>query len=269
MNIYESKKYTFPVIFEDEEWKDITEEMIPGILPIYKISNYGRLYNSSTDLIVDYYQDSRGYLVVCIKTINGKKNMYLHRIINIAWNPIPNPSKFVTNHLDGNKSHDYPSNLEWTTQKGNTDHAFNTGLRHVGGRSNHHIFTDEEVDHICRCMEAGYTKDQISMEVFGRPADSQIRTLLINIYGKKFWTSISYKYDIDNYKKNQLFSDKDIHCICQMMQNNPNRTAYEILLNIGLDMSLMDTDTCLRYVRCLSRIIDHKDHTDISSQYDF
>ncbi|MDF9611926.1 HNH endonuclease [Bacillus cereus] len=56
---------------------------------------------------------------------------YVHRAVAETF--LPNPQKLPeVNHIDGNPSNNYLSNLEWTTKKENINHAFDTGLINTG-----------------------------------------------------------------------------------------------------------------------------------------
>jgi len=73
-----------------------------------------------------------GYIRVELWT-NGKGKKYLlHRLLAQAF--VPNPEgKPQINHIDGNKSNNVISNLEWCTQSENQLHAYRNGLQ-VGYR---------------------------------------------------------------------------------------------------------------------------------------
>ena len=71
------------------------------------------------------------YLVTLCKTgTDGakiRKNQFIHRLLAQAF--IPNPeNKAHVNHIDGNKTNNNLSNLEWTTEKENSQHAVDIGL---------------------------------------------------------------------------------------------------------------------------------------------
>lgn len=55
------------------------------------------------------------------------KNEFVHRLVAIAY--LDNPeNKETVNHIDGDKSNNHISNLEWCTRSENTQHAYDIGL---------------------------------------------------------------------------------------------------------------------------------------------
>ena len=71
--------------------------------------------------------DKYGYYKVVLSH-NGKRKTYpVHRLVAMAF--LPNPlNKKTVNHIDGNKTNNNVSNLEWASQKENQSHKWNTGL---------------------------------------------------------------------------------------------------------------------------------------------
>lgn len=71
---------------------------------------------------------SNNYLIVTLVDSDGKRvNKPIHRIMAETF--LPNPeSKAHVNHIDGNKLNNNLSNLEWATEKENSQHAVDTGL---------------------------------------------------------------------------------------------------------------------------------------------
>jgi len=107
--------------YNDEEWKEIPCEIVDGIKG-YKISNYGRVKNHKGRITEGSNHES-GYLWVSI----SPKQYLLHRIVAKVF--IPNPdNKEQVNHIDGNKINACVNNLEWCSNKENSQHAHDNGL---------------------------------------------------------------------------------------------------------------------------------------------
>lgn len=71
------------------------------------------------------------YWTVTLKTVDGKYvKRFMHRLLMETF--VPNPeNKAHVNHIDGDKSNNALSNLEWATPKENTQHAVKTGLKGI------------------------------------------------------------------------------------------------------------------------------------------
>jgi hypothetical protein len=97
---------------ENEEWKNVIIDS--QIFPNYK------------GIIMENYKPHHsGYIYVRVD-----KNKYaLHRIMAYTFIKNLNPDLFnVVNHIDGNKTNNSASNLEWTDIKGNNKHNHVAGL---------------------------------------------------------------------------------------------------------------------------------------------
>ena len=84
----------------------------------YEVSTWGRVFSRRTgDFLVPQY-NKKGYLRVDLRNENGRKHFKIHRLVAKAF--IPNPDgKPQVNHIDGNKSNNSVTNLEWVTNKEN------------------------------------------------------------------------------------------------------------------------------------------------------
>jgi len=74
----------------------------------------------------------KGYLSVRMRLRNGSvKSFFVHRLVGMTF--IDNPdNKPCINHIDGVKSNNHVSNLEWCTVAENNEHAFAIGLNKRG-----------------------------------------------------------------------------------------------------------------------------------------
>ena len=100
--------------FEDEIWKEI------GINN-YFVSNYGRI--KKKEEIRKLKPNANGYIKI---TINSK-SYSVHRLVALAFIPNIENKEFV-NHIDGNKTNNKLTNLEWATCLENNIHKINNNL---------------------------------------------------------------------------------------------------------------------------------------------
>jgi len=126
----------------EEIWKDIK-----NYEGYYQVSNFTRV--KSLERLVKNGKSERlvkekvlkpslrnGYLAVSLSKEGELKTFKLSRLVAKAF--IPNPdNKPTVNHIDGVKTNDIVSNLEWNTHSENIQHAFDTGLKEGRKGSKH------------------------------------------------------------------------------------------------------------------------------------
>lgn len=106
-----------------EEWKDVI-----GYQNFYMISNTGKVFSKRQNKIMKPQPNSRGYLRIYLTDGHGKKYFFIHRIVamHFVFNPDCEKNN-VVNHLDSDFRNNNSDNLEWTTMKGNSQHALKAG----------------------------------------------------------------------------------------------------------------------------------------------
>ncbi len=104
-------------------WKKIVYK---GITTDYSISDKGEVRKDTNNYMMKL-QIQQGYCHVTLQINKKPKRFRVHRLVAEAF--IPNPeSKPYVNHIDGNRTNNEVSNLEWVTPQENTRHAIDTGL---------------------------------------------------------------------------------------------------------------------------------------------
>ena len=88
----------------------------------YDITEDGLLTNITSGKSIKFREDFNGYLACNIR-VNGKRvTRFQHKMLAIKF--LQNPeSKLEVNHIDGNKSNNTLSNLEWVTKSENMLHS--------------------------------------------------------------------------------------------------------------------------------------------------
>lgn len=106
-----------------EIWK-----YIEGTNGLLEVSSEGRIRSNMRDgRILKLQADNKGYLRVRV-TIHREKRQYkIHRAVAGAFLPNPHGLPQV-NHIDGDKTNNCVSNLEWVSNDDNAHHAMKAGL---------------------------------------------------------------------------------------------------------------------------------------------
>lgn len=94
------------------------------------VSNFGQVRNIITGTIYKNLYNSNGYCMVNVHTFYGRRCKMVHRLVCETFLPYlgAETANFETNHIDGNKTNNCLTNLEWLTRQENLDHARENGL---------------------------------------------------------------------------------------------------------------------------------------------
>lgn len=121
----------------EEIWK-----WIDGYENMYQVSNLGRVRSVDRDVycevspnklqhiygkVLKQGTNHKGYPIVHLSKDGKQKTITVHRLVALTFieNPLNLPQ---VNHIDGNKTNNNVSNLEWCDNSYNQIHAHKTGL---------------------------------------------------------------------------------------------------------------------------------------------
>lgn len=98
-------------------WKDIK-----GYEGLYEVSDKGEVRNYITRKLIVGDINNFGYYRVKLYKNKKQKTFFRHRLVAQAF--IQNPDNLPeVNHIDGDKSHNYKENLEWSSRTHNEREA--------------------------------------------------------------------------------------------------------------------------------------------------
>jgi len=129
-------------------------------VPDYGVTNKSRVVSLETMTLLKQKIGSTGYPMVTLFPRGKRVDKRVHRIVAECFLPNPNAHP-VVNHLDGNKTNSSIDNLEWTTVKGNSIHALESGLLRVGEDAPGAKITEAQALIILDDYAAGLTNRQI------------------------------------------------------------------------------------------------------------
>lgn len=104
----------------------------------YYATDDGHIYSEHLKRNISEYFDKDGYKKVRLSNGDGSRKVFsVHRLILETFEPRPDSANLQVNHIDGDKTNNKLSNLEWCTCKENINHAYNLGLySNIGDNNN-------------------------------------------------------------------------------------------------------------------------------------
>lgn len=158
---------------KDVEWRDI-----PGYEGLYECSEYGDIYSLISGRVLVAGDDGKGYTHLGLYKDKICKTYLVYRLVALTFIG-ELPHGLHTNHIDGVKSNNHVSNLEYITPLENTRHAIELGLVDNNGEKNpNRKLSEPDIPKIRKLLSLGeMTQKQIG-EIFGvsRHAISLIKT---------------------------------------------------------------------------------------------
>src|SRR5574344_844450 len=143
-------KEFFSITYPD---KDITKNGFS-----YYVTKFGEVWSTEKMIKLKGGVNSRtGYRHV---DLGSARNVAIHRLVAQHFVPIPKDlleENLVVNHLDGNTLNNRCDNLEWTTQRGNIEHASINGLMHT-------TIDDHLLEHVFKRLQEGWPDIDIIRE---------------------------------------------------------------------------------------------------------
>lgn len=134
----------------NEEWRGVI-----GFEGYYEVSNFGDVRSVTREVsrpgptgnlvkqgkVRRQYVTPKGYCRLQLRGGGRMKNCMVHVVVAEAFLPNPN-GRLQVNHLNGRKTDNRVSNLEWASPSENLQHAYETGLRHSNAK---YVVTCEEL----------------------------------------------------------------------------------------------------------------------------
>lgn len=134
-----------------ESWKPVVdydgyyEVSDLGNVRSVRYDHLGRLIHCK--VLKPSVQKSGGYLMVVLSSPSKRVNCTVHRLVAKAFLPNPNALPEV-NHINGDKTNNSITNLEWCSGSDNLYHAYRTGLKHKDGKAVVCVETGEVFDSV-------------------------------------------------------------------------------------------------------------------------
>ena len=188
----------------------------------YAIDTDGAVYSHKSSRYLTQHKHNHGYRVVSLSEDGCTIQMLTHRLVAMTY--IPNPDNLPTvNHIDGDKTNNSVSNLEWMSYKDNNQHAIDTGL--TTKQSNKH---DDTLAHrVCQLLMDGWKQVDVTRSLGLDKSDvKQIRY-------SGFYSHVTCEYDWSKCPTRATkVSVGSAHVICDMLSSGESYQKISIATGV-------------------------------------
>lgn len=230
----------------------ITDVHVPGILPGYYISTWGRIYNTNTGNILpqnlNYCKDK--YITESLTLCDGRHIMIqIHRMELLVFHPIPGCENMIVHHKDNVKYHNWIWNLGWTNTVMNAVYAVKDGCIKTGEAGVNSKLTDNQIRTICEMIQAGMRPIDIENSI--NIPGCNIKNTIFNIKYGHSWRNISKDYNFPGpHVNNDPFTSEQKREISRIFREyGTNLRNKEVLSLLGIDTSNVVYDSALNECR--------------------
>ena len=159
----------------------------------YTISRDGTVTNIKTQKPKKAWLGKVGYYYLDLYSNNKNTKIALHRLLALHF--IPNPeNKRTVNHIDGNKTNNTISNLEWATDSENIKHAYDNGLNFQ-----ERAITDADYEIILNKFFTG-----VNLTTIIKDYDFTLSTFSTHLVQYLTEHNLQEKFDIEKAKQTKL-----------------------------------------------------------------
>ena len=119
------KSYAIPnATYEVRTMNELRQ--IPNVSDKYAVDPFGNVFSKYSNKFLRPFKQNKGYLCVDLSDSGVISRYLVHRLVAEAYCHKPEGCN-VVNHLDNDPSNNHYTNLEWTTDSGNKQHAGKQG----------------------------------------------------------------------------------------------------------------------------------------------
>lgn len=219
-----------------ETWKRMYYH---DIVTNYEISDFGNVRNAKTGRILKQFVQNNGYYGFTISVNNVPHSFKTASMVARYFIPKPDTSTYYeVNHIHPDHKDDNSIyNLEWVTPEQNKAHAAINGLYHhrCGEDNPMSKYTNEQIRNLCKLL----AENKLDLDELARLTSVKKETIA-DVYWGIRWKSISQDYDVRNYDKlpinsNKKHSVETIIKACEMIDCGCRNKDISSALGLGKD----------------------------------